>query len=103
MHQITSNIFGSVPIVQKYTNFLYLQKNGFQNTTKNPSFCAKLLTVERRISHFLFINHIYRFAINVGFYIFNALRHKPLARLGCCPRYVRSDVGILAANKRMVF
>ena len=37
MHQITSNIFGSVPIVQKYTNFLYLQKNGFQNTIKNPS------------------------------------------------------------------
>ena len=102
MHQITSNIFGSVPIVQKYTNFLYLQKNGFQNTT-NPSFCAKLLTVERRISHFLFINHIYRLAINVGFYIFNALRHKSLSRLGCCPRNVRSDVGILAANKRMVF
>ena len=47
MHQITSNIFGSVPIVQKYTIFLYLQKNGFQNTTKNPSFCAKLLTAER--------------------------------------------------------
>ena len=34
MHQITSNIFGSVPIVQKYTIFLYLQKNGFQNTKK---------------------------------------------------------------------
>jgi len=41
MHQITSNIFGSVPIVQKYTNFLYLQKNGFQKTIKNPSFCPK--------------------------------------------------------------
>ncbi len=103
MHQITSNIFGSVPIVQKYTIFLYLQKNGFQKTTKNPSFCAKLLTVERRISHFLFINHIYRFAINVCLYVLNALRHKSLSRLGCCPRYVRSDVGILAANKRMVF
>ncbi|GEM_PF-6873283 len=98
MHQITSNIFGSVPIVQKYTIFLYLQKNGFQKTTKNPSFCAKLLTVERRISHFLFINHIYRLAINVGFYVFNALRHKPMSRLGCCPRNVRSDVSVLAAD-----
>ena len=103
MHQITSNIFGSVPIVQKYTNFLYPQKNSFQNTIKNPSFCAKLLTVERRISHFLFINHICRFAINVCLYVFNALRHKSLSRLGCCPRNVRSDVSILAANKRMVF
>ena len=33
MHQITSNIFGSVPIVQKYTIFLYLQKNGIKKTT----------------------------------------------------------------------
>lgn len=103
MHQITSNIFGSVPIVQKYTNFLYPQKNGFQNTIKNPSFCTKSRLPKDGIHHLLFINHIYRLAINVCLYVFNALRHKSLSRLGCCPRNVRSDVSILAANKRMVF
>lgn len=43
MHQITSNIFGSVPIVQKYTNFLYLQKNGFQKNNKKSIFPRQTL------------------------------------------------------------
>lgn len=43
MHQITSNIFGSVPIVQKYTIFLYLQKNGFQKNNKKSIFLRQTL------------------------------------------------------------
>lgn len=73
MHQITSNIFGSVPIVQKYTNFLYLQKNGFQNTIKKSIFLRQ--TLDCRKTDFSFSIYLTTFIGLPSMYAFTFSTH----------------------------